>query len=73
MHVVICVWYIYYNINIHIHWNFISDAHQTFNLFDKKGTGQVSTKELEKVFKSLALQVDDEKLKEWSDELDDEG
>ncbi|KAK3090036.1 hypothetical protein FSP39_008719 [Pinctada imbricata] len=49
-----------------------ADAHQTFNLFDKKGTGQVSTKELEKVFKSLALQVDDEKLKEWSDELDEE-
>jgi len=49
-----------------------TDAHNTFNLFDKKGNGHVSTKELEKVFKSLALQIDDERLKEWADEMDEE-
>ncbi|KAK7113428.1 troponin C-like isoform X2 [Littorina saxatilis] len=48
------------------------DALQTFNLFDKKGNGTVSTKELDKVFKSLGLQVEDEKLKEWADEADEE-
>jgi Ca2+-binding EF-hand superfamily protein len=51
----------------------VSDAHNTFNLFDKKGDGRVSTKELEKVFKSLALQMNDEQLKEWADEMDEEG
>lgn len=50
-----------------------TDAHNTFNLFDKKGDGRVSTKELEKVFKSLALQINDEQLKEWADEMDEEG
>lgn len=50
-----------------------ADAHNTFNLFDKKGDGRVSTKELEKVFKSLALQINDEQLKEWADEMDEEG
>lgn len=33
----------------------------------------MSTKELEKVFKSLALQINDEQLKEWADEMDEEG
>lgn len=41
-------------------------------VFDKKGDGRVSTKELEKVFKSLALQINDEQLKEWADEMDEE-
>lgn len=50
----------------------LTDAHNTFNLFDKKGDGRVSTKELEKVFKSLALQINDEQLKEWADEMDEE-
>lgn len=49
-----------------------NDANQTFNLFDKKGNGTVSTKELANVFKSLGLQVEDEKLKEWADEADEE-
>ena len=49
------------------------DAQNTFHLFDKKGNGQVSTKELSKVFQSLALKVDQEKLKDWADEVDDDG
>jgi len=48
------------------------DAQNTFHLFDKKGNGQVSTKELSKVFQSLALKVDQEKLKSWADDVDDE-
>lgn len=48
------------------------DAKSTFNLFDKKGDGTVTTKTLGDVFKTLALKVDGEKLKEWSDEIDEE-
>jgi len=48
------------------------DAQNTFHLFDKKGDGHVSTKELSKVFQSLALKVEGEKLKVWSDEADEE-
>ena len=50
-----------------------SDACQTFHLFDKKGNGTVYTKDLGAVFKSLGLQVQDEKLKFWADEADEEG
>jgi len=50
----------------------LDDAQQAFSLFDKKGNGTVSTKELEKVFKTLSLKVEDEKLKEWADEADEE-
>ncbi|XP_041363630.1 troponin C-like [Gigantopelta aegis] len=49
-----------------------NDAHTTFILFDKKGNGEVSTKELASVFKGLGLQVEDGKLKEWADEADEE-
>lgn len=49
-----------------------NDAHNTFNLFDKKGNGQVSTKELGNIFKSLALQIPADRLKEWADEVDEE-
>ena len=42
-------------------------------LFDKKGNGEVSTKELASVFKGLGLQVEDGKLKEWADDADEEG
>lgn len=49
-----------------------NDAHNTYNLFDKKGNGQVSTKELGNIFKSLALQVHADRLKEWADEVDEE-
>lgn len=52
---------------------FPADAHNTFNLFDKKGNGQVSTKELGNIFKSLALQIPADRLKEWADEVDEEG
>jgi len=52
---------------------FLADAHNTFNLFDKKGNGQVSTKELGNIFKSLALQIPADRLKEWADEVDEEG
>ncbi|KAL3877176.1 hypothetical protein ACJMK2_034921 [Sinanodonta woodiana] len=50
----------------------LNDAHQTFTLFDKKGNGQVFTKDLENVFKSLALKVEDDKLKTWADEADED-
>jgi len=49
-----------------------NDANQIFNLFDKKGDGTVSTKDLGQVFKSLGLQVDAQKLKEWADEADED-
>ncbi|XP_076446410.1 troponin C-like isoform X2 [Babylonia areolata] len=49
-----------------------NDANQTFSLFDKKGNGTVATKDLGSVFKSLGLQVIDEKLKAWADEADEE-
>ncbi|XP_025098601.1 troponin C-like isoform X2 [Pomacea canaliculata] len=49
-----------------------NDASQTFHLFDKKGNGLVSTKDLGQVFKSLGLQVEDEKLKFWADEADED-
>ncbi|KAL5018744.1 hypothetical protein ScPMuIL_004466 [Solemya velum] len=49
-----------------------NDAHQTFNLFDKKGNGEVATKELGAMFKSLALSVDGEKMKDWADEADED-
>jgi len=50
----------------------LDDAQQAFSLFDKKGNGTVSTKELEKVFKTLSLKVEDDKLKDWCDEADEE-
>jgi len=50
----------------------LDDAQSTFSLFDKKGNGMVSTKELDKVFKTLSLKMEDEKLKEWADEADEE-
>ena len=53
--------------------DFLADAHNTFNLFDKKGNGQVSTNELGNIFKSLALQIPADRLKEWADEVDEEG
>jgi len=49
-----------------------NDANQTFHLFDKKGDGTISTKDLGQVFKSLALQCDGQKLKDWADEADEE-
>ncbi|XP_046557385.1 troponin C-like isoform X2 [Haliotis rubra] len=49
-----------------------SDAQQTFALFDKKGHGRVSTKDIGSVFKGLGLQVDEETLKGWTDDLDEE-
>ncbi|KAL8601458.1 hypothetical protein ACOMHN_000400 [Nucella lapillus] len=49
-----------------------TDANNTFQLFDKKGNGLVSTKELPNVFKSLGLHVDGENLKDWADEVDEE-
>ncbi|KAK3736721.1 hypothetical protein RRG08_059249 [Elysia crispata] len=48
------------------------DASQTFSLFDKKGDGRVSTKDLGSVFKSLGLTCDAQKLKDWSDEMDED-
>eukprot|EP00106_Octopus_bimaculoides_P001020 XP_014768462.1 PREDICTED: troponin C-like [Octopus bimaculoides] len=50
----------------------VNDAQQAFNLFDKKGDGAVPTKELNNVFKSLALHVADHKLQLWVDEMDEE-
>ena len=33
----------------------------------------MATKELASIFKALSLHVDDEKLKDWADEADEEG
>uniref|UniRef100_A0A0B6ZYS9 EF-hand domain-containing protein n=1 Tax=Arion vulgaris TaxID=1028688 RepID=A0A0B6ZYS9_9EUPU len=49
-----------------------SEANQTFTLFDKKGDGTISTKDLNLIFKSLGLQVDGQKLKDWADDADEE-
>ena len=51
----------------------IPDAKQAFHLYDKKGNGEVATKELASIFKALACHVDDEKLKDWADEMDEDG
>jgi len=48
------------------------DAQNTFNLFDKRGDGLVRTGDISKVFTSLALKMDQDKLKDWLDEVDEE-
>ena len=50
-----------------------TDAKQQFKNFDKKSAGRVNSKDLGKVFKALGLTVSDEKIKSWSDEMDDDG
>ncbi|KAK6169421.1 hypothetical protein SNE40_020481 [Patella caerulea] len=50
----------------------IQDAETMFHHFNYKESDTVLTKHLGQVFKSLGLQVTDEKLKEWSDEADEE-
>ncbi|ESO84881.1 hypothetical protein LOTGIDRAFT_204683 [Lottia gigantea] len=50
----------------------IQDAHTTFHLFDHKGNKMVLTKHLGQVFRSLGLHVPDDKVKDWSDEVDEE-
>jgi len=49
-----------------------ADAKQTFGLYQKKGTEDVETKNLDQLFKAMALHIDDEKLKDWADEMDEE-
>lgn len=49
-----------------------TDAKNTFHLYVKKDSDNIATKDLDKVFKALALQVDDDKLKDWADEMDEE-
>ncbi|XP_052264501.1 troponin C-like isoform X2 [Dreissena polymorpha] len=49
-----------------------TDAKQTFHLYQKKGTEEVATKDLDQLFKAMALHVDDDKLKDWADEMDDD-
>lgn len=49
-----------------------ADAKQTFALYVKKGGDTVATKDLDKLFKSLALHVEDNKLKDWADEMDED-
>lgn len=51
----------------------ITDAKSTFHLYIKKGTEEVATKDLDQLFKALALHIDDEKLKDWADEMDEDG
>jgi len=48
------------------------DAHNTFHLFDKKGDSHVATKDVGKLFATLALKIDGDKLKDWTDEMDEE-
>ena len=50
-----------------------ADAKQTFHLYQKKNTEEVATKDLDQLFKAMALHVDDDKLKDWADEMDDDG
>lgn len=39
----------------------------------KKGTEEVATKDLDQLFKAMALHIDDDKLKDWADEMDEDG
>merc|ERR1711963_785585 len=48
------------------------EAHNTFHLFDKKGDSTVATKGVGKLFATLALKIDGEKLKDWTDEMDED-
>lgn len=50
----------------------INDAHQAFKRHDKRDEGCVPTKELNNVFKGLALHVPDDKLQHWVDEMDED-
>lgn len=50
----------------------LADAKQTFHLYVKKGTDNVATKDLDQLFKAMALHIDDDKLKDWADEMDEE-
>ncbi|XP_021357505.1 troponin C isoform X2 [Mizuhopecten yessoensis] len=50
----------------------ILDAKQAFCNVDKKKEGTVSCKDLGAIFKSLGLLVKDDKIKDWSDEMDEE-
>lgn len=52
---------------------YFADAKQTFHLYVKKGTEEVATKDLDQLFKAMALHVDDDKLKDWADEMDEDG
>jgi len=49
-----------------------NEAKQTFSLFDKKGDGNISTKDLGQIFKTLGLHADAQKLKQWADEEDED-
>lgn len=49
-----------------------SDAKSAFHLYVKKGTEDVATKDLDQLFKAMALHIDDEKLKDWADEMDED-
>ncbi|XP_052790146.1 troponin C-like isoform X1 [Mya arenaria] len=49
-----------------------TDAKQTFHLYLKKGTEEVATKDLDQLFKAMALHIDDDKLKDWADEMDED-
>lgn len=48
------------------------DATQCFHLFDKRGDETIATKDLGQAFKSLGVHFDGEKLKDWSDDYDEE-
>ncbi|XP_060072009.1 troponin C [Ylistrum balloti] len=50
----------------------VLDAKQAFTNFDKKKEGTVSCKDLGSIFKSLGLVMKDDKIKDWSDEMDEE-
>ncbi|XP_033733486.1 troponin C isoform X2 [Pecten maximus] len=50
----------------------VLDAKQAFCNFDKKKEGTVSCKDLGSIFKSLGLLMKDDKIKDWSDEVDEE-
>nr|BAA86916.1 troponin C-short [Mizuhopecten yessoensis] len=50
----------------------ILDAKQAFCNVDKKKEGTVSCKDIGAIFKSLGLLVKDDKIKDWSDEMDEE-
>jgi len=48
------------------------DATQCFHLFDKRGDETIATKDLGQAFKSLGVHFEGDKLKEWSDDYDEE-
>lgn len=48
-------------------------ATETFKKFDKRGQDKISTNDLGPAFSALKVSIKPDLLKEWADEVDDDG